>query len=315
MNTRTADGPTPPGDTSADARVDVTGVGGVADASNEAASKAEAQIDVTGVGGTGVSDVSADKSESLPAADPKSDDAGFNADKTTEDSGPTKTYDDHDGQEPGVTDPVTSQPFPASEDGVKASRQAADNDLPLEQQDQQGGSTNDLEKTPSKGTQPADPVGKAQDRVNLYEHTTSPANNSGPTSTWSGTDGNGVTRQREPVTSDPTQFGGVKARVINAMRLADAELDLGLLEREAKFNRIDELSTADPIEVATRLAALQQVKTAGRAKLAQIKTSRTVPRAFGRVTAQAHDFERIASETKESQAVDDTLLDSALFSR
>ena len=125
MHTRTADGPTPPGDTSPKTRTDVVGVGGVDEASNEAASKADAQIDVVGVGGTGVSDVSADSSESLPTAGKDSLDSGFNTDKTTDDSGPTKTFVDSDGGHSGVTDPVTSEPFPASEDGVKASRWTA----------------------------------------------------------------------------------------------------------------------------------------------------------------------------------------------
>jgi hypothetical protein len=129
---------TPPGDTSADARVDVTGIGGVMDASNEQASKAEAQIGLEGVGGTGLSDVSADSTESLPTASEGSDDSGFNTDKTTDDSGPTKTFGDSDGTEKGVTDPVTSDPFPRSEDGVKSHVRRAYEDGTLEAQDQQG---------------------------------------------------------------------------------------------------------------------------------------------------------------------------------
>jgi hypothetical protein len=96
MSTRTADGSTPP-DAGAGARVDVTGVGGVMDSSNEEASRAEAQTDVTGIGGTGVEGVEADSTTSLTTASPTSDDSGFNKDKTTGDSGPTKTWGDSDG--------------------------------------------------------------------------------------------------------------------------------------------------------------------------------------------------------------------------
>ena len=101
--THTADGPTGP-EASPDARVDVTGTGGVIEPSNEAASTADAQVDVTGVGSTGVTDVEAEKTESLPTASESSDDSGFDATKTTDDSGPTATYGDSDGTEKAFTD-------------------------------------------------------------------------------------------------------------------------------------------------------------------------------------------------------------------
>lgn len=323
MHTRTADGPTPPGDTSPKTRVDVVGVGGVDQASNEEASKAQTQTDVTGVGGLGVTDVAADKTESLPAASRDGDDAGFNTDKTTEDSGPTKTFGDSDGTQKGVTDPVTSEPFPASEDGVKSSGYE---DGTLEQQEQQGdpvaqgGSAN-------QGVQPVDSVATdSYKRVNLLEHQTTPSNNSGPTTTWSGTDGNGVLKQQEPVTQEKMEWGGVptpdvqlhttsKIRFINAERLASLEVKLGLTAEDAKPNRMADLMDADPVKVATRLETLEQVKTAGLARIAHSKTASSFPRAFGKQTAASHNFERIASEEPGREAVDDSVLDSALFGR
>lgn len=324
MSTRTADGATPASpDAAADKRVDVEGVGGVDQASNEEASKAETQTDVTGIGGTGVEGVEADKTESLPTADRQGDDSGFNTDKTTDGSGPTSTYPDSDGSHEGVTDPVTSEPFPASEDGVKASQQhRAYEDGTLEEQEQQGDPIAGG-GTAVKGVSPADPVGNAEKRVNVLEHTTTPANNSGPTTTWSGTDGNKVLRQQDPTTGDtqewaggPVDAGGVKARLLNAMRLAEVEQELGLLTREAKFDRIAELETKDPVAVRERIETLAQVKTAGMARLAQTKQARRVPPAFGRNTAAPHGFDRIASDTvPEPTPVSDEAMDAAVFVR
>lgn len=324
MNARTADGPTPPGDTAADKRVDVMGVGGIDQASNEEASKAQAQVDPTGVGGTGVEGVEPDKVESLPTAGESSSDAGFNTDKTTEDSGPTKTFGDSDGTEKGTTSPVTHEtPYWVDESKwSKIKLHADDNDKSLDQQEQQDGSSSGKGGTAVKGVQPiAESFG---DRVNVLEHKTSPSNNSGATKTWSGTDGNGVLKQQEPVTREDQEWGGVKvpdvtlhtqARVINAMRLAEAEQELGLLSSEDKWNRIADLSSADPRTVTTRLETLAQVKTAGVKMAAQQRLATRVPRAFGNQTAANHDFERIASDKTERESVDDTHMDSSLFMR
>ena len=342
---RTADGPTPPGDTSADKRVDVVGVGGVDNASNEEASKAHAtngrgdnagytQTDVTGVGGTGEERVDADRTEDLSTAGRESDDSGFNTDKTTEDSGPTKTYDDRDGQHSGVTDPVTSEKPWFDHDNFKGSyyRPISYEDGTLEGLDQQGGDNGGLQKqSPSRGVQPvAEQFGE---RVDLTEHKTSPENNSGPTKTWSGTDGNGVLKQQDPVTREDQEWGNVKvpdvklhtpavsqgtvsSRMINAMRLADAEIELGLLDKADKYNRIAALASGDPSRVDERIRTLAQVKTAGQAKLAQHKMATKLPRSFGKQTAASHDFERIAStETTSAETVDDSVLDAALFTR
>jgi hypothetical protein len=331
MNARTADGPTPPGDTSAEKRVDVTGVGGVDQASNEEASKAQSQVDVTGVGGTGVEGVESDSTESLPTAGESSMDAGFNTDKTTEDSGPTSTYPDADGSHSGVGDPVTSDPFPASADGVKAAVRTAYEDGTLEQQGQQGDPVAQGGSA-VQGVQPIDPVATdSYKRVNVLEHTTSPENNSGATDTWSGTDGNGVLKQQDPVTHEDQEWGGVKvpdvklhttesaikARLIQAHRLVRAEIQLGLTTDEDEFNRLAEVETLDPQVVAATIQTLARVKTAGQAALAQHKTATRVPRSFGKVTAgNAHEFEQITSEGQTKTAsVDDTLLDSALFTR
>lgn len=343
---RTADGPTPPGDTSADKRVDVVGVGGVADASNEEASKAHAtngqtdgagykQVDVQGVGGTGEERVEADRTEDLPTAGRESDDAGFNTDKTTEDSGPTSTYGDSDGSHKGITDPVTSETpwFQDDGSGWKGSyyRPVSYEDGPLETLNQQGGDNGGLQnQSPSRGVQPvAEQFGE---RVDLTEHKTSPENNSGPTKTWSGTDGNSVLRQQEPVTREDQEWGGVKvpdvqlhtpevsqgtvsSRMINAMRLADSEMELGLLDKTDKYNRIALLAAANPSRVDERIRTLAQVKTAGQAKLAQHRLATKLPRSFGKQTAANHEFERIASEQEAPVSVDDSILDSALFGR
>jgi hypothetical protein len=323
MNARTADGPTPPGDTSADARVDVTGVGGIMDASNEQASKADAQVNVDGIGGTGVEGVEPDSTQSLPTAGTSTDDAGFNTDKTTEDSGPTSTYGDSDGSASGVGKPVTTEtPYWIDESKWARVNLAAGDDKTLEAQDQQGDPAA-KGGTAVKGVKPvAEQFG---DRVNVLEHTTSPANNSGPTKTWSGTDGNGVTKQQPPVTREDQEWGGVKvpdvklhttsAHYINCDRLASLEEDLGLLPRDDRWNRLASLHNTDPREVVIQIKTLSSVKTAGTKLAAQHKLATRIPRGFGAVTASSHDFQRIASaETKES-SVSDSDLDAALFTR
>lgn len=330
--TRTADGPTPPGDTSPMQRVDVTGVGGVDHATNEEASKTNAtqgvhdpsgyaQVDVTGIGGVPVNDTAEMKHESLPTAGRESDDAGYNTDKNIE-SIPTKTYDDKDGEHPGVGEPVTNETLESqdqqggSKGPVSHVRQAYDDSILEKEQEgddpiAQGGSA-------VQGVQPIDSVATpSYKRVNVLEHETSPENNSGPTKTWTGTDGNGVLKQQDPTTNEKMEWGGVPTpdvqlhttgRVsIAALRLAEAEVELGLLDRTAKWNRMAELDTLHPAVIDAKLEALSQVKTAGLNKLAAHRTSG--------VTKLPRNFQRIATgaEQTEKAPISDESLDAGLF--
>jgi hypothetical protein len=266
-----------------DKRVDVTGVGGVDEASNEQASKAEGahswenkgtQVDVTGKGGVledsnqEASEPSAGK-ESLPTAGKDGDDAGFNKDKTVQDSGKTRTFDN--SNEPGSA--VTDKAFPTAA---------------------------------KKGTDPADAVGKPDKRVDVEEQVNDPSNNSGPTSQWTGTDGNGVTRQADPVTQKPTQSGGIKASglvSLAALKLADAEVELGITTKDNKYNRLAELADLSDVEIAAELRAISKVKTAGLTRTASKGGVSRLP-----------SFSKIATEAPAAaQPVNDALLDSALY--
>ena len=307
--THTADGPTGP-EASPDARVDVTGTGGVMDASNEAASTADAQTDVLGVGSTGVTDVGAEKTESLPTAGQESDDSGFDATKTTDDSGPTKTFGDSDGTERAFTDSVTNESLEGNQNKDSSVRQAYDAKPFYDQPGLSGGSAN-------QGTQPADPVGKAQDRVDVLSPTATPENNSGPTSQWTGTEGNKVERQQDPVTTEVSdmQFDGFTSHFVAGLKLADMEVDLGLIERDAKYERLAELSAQTDEEITAQADMLSRVKTAGTKKLAQARTAGVtrMPGAFGRTTAAA---KRFAGDDESVDApVDEDVADAALFSR
>lgn len=290
-----------------DANVDVTGVGAVLDGSNEAASAADAQIETVGVGQTPVHGVEADEHQSLEG-DAGFDGAGFNTDKTTDDSGPTKTWTINYGDGSDVLtqhEPVTSEPFPASDEGVKQSSQqrvALDAEQFPHKEDGGfgGGSAN-------QGTQPADSVGNAQDRVNVLDASTTPSNNSGPTKTWSGTDGNGVLRQQEPVTKDefPPASEGVKSssmitsHVVKAMKLADLEIELGLANGADKYNRLSVLGSTDERIIDARLETLSQVKDAGLRRAP--KTASTLP-----------SF-RLASMASNETSSEVTVPDEALF--
>ena len=305
---KTADGPTGP-EAAPDARVDATGVGGVIDPSNDAASKADKQVDVTGVGSTGVTDVEADKTESLPTASETSDDSGFDATKTTEDSGPTKTFGDSDGTEKAFTDPVTNESLESAKwgGGVSSARTAYDAKPFYDQPGLSGG-------TAVKGVQPV--AEKFGERVDVLQATTTPENNSGPTSQWTGTDGNKVLRQQDPVTPESIATDGFTSHFVAGLKLADMEVDLGLIEKDAKYDRLAELSPQTDEEIGAQMDMLSRVKTAGTRKLAAKRTSGVtrMPSAFGRATASAKRFDSVISSDESEPVAEDTL-DSALFSK
>lgn len=308
--THTADGPTGP-EAAPDVRVDATGVGGVIEPSNEAASSADAQVDVTGVGSTGVTDVGAEKTESLPTASETSDDSGFDATKTTDDSGPTATFGDSDGTQKGLTDEVTNESLEGNQNKSSSQRQAYDSKPFYDQPGLSGGSAN-------QGTQPADPVGKAQDRVDVLQAAATPENNSGPTKQWTGTDGNKVERQQEPVTTEVSdmQFDGFTSHFVASLKLADMEVDLGLIEKDAKYERLAELSPQSDEEITAQMDMLSRVKTAGTKKLAAQRTAGVtrMPGAFGKVTASAKRFDSVIASDEQQEPVAEDVADAALFS-
>lgn len=285
-----------PSGVGAQKRVDVEGVGGVIDATNEQASKPEGPhsyeeagktVDVEGKGGV-IEDSNADASkpsqgtESLPTAGRDSDDSGYNKDKTTDDSGKTRTWDN--SNEPGSA--VTQKAFPtAAKQGVKPN----------------GGAD----------VQP-------QRRENLEQEGSTPAPQSG-TDQWTGTGGNGVTRQQDPVTKkvDPNieQRSSTFSHVVAAIKLADAEVELGLLERDKKYDRVAELEGLTPEELAAEERVISRVRTAGLAK--RVATRREAATQPGQVDGRVPSFRRQAGQVDApaSQPIDTAVGDSALFIR
>lgn len=260
-----------------DKRVDVEGVGGVMDASNESASKADAQVDVEGRGGTGVEDVEADEHQSVEET---SDNAGFDKGKRTDDSGPTKTWGDGKGKF-RQADPVGGKAFPTSAVYV-ASGEDPNNDAG-------GGSA-------KQGVEPIDPVGKADERVDVMQQVTVNNPQKG-TDQWTGTDGNGVTKQQPAVTRDTM---GYTSSLVEILKLADAEVDLGLIEKDEKYDRIAELEQEAPEVVQASLAYVAKIRTAGLRRSAS-----TVEGGVGRVPS----FGKAASieEPKVESGADDQL--------
>lgn len=244
-----------------DVNVDVVGVGGVDQASNEEASQAEAQVDVTAVGGTGVEGVSADSTSNV--------DKGNEHSKNIEGT-PTDTWSGTDGQ----TDPVTNEPYPASADGVKASSW-------IVHAYEDGTGVDDGHNGDSSAVKGVKPIAEQfGERVDLLQAVTSPENNSGRTDTWSGTDGNGVTKQQDPVSPESISHGesgleggGVydsspaksSAHIFASMQVAELEQELGLSTKD-KYARAAELEVQAPAKVTTILATLKQVRTAGLSK-------------------------------------------------
>lgn len=264
----------PTADTAEDKRVDVTDVGGVLDATNEAASEptgahswenAGTTVDVTGKGGI-LEDSNAEASkpsvgtQSLPTAGKDSDDAGFNKDKTTDDSGKTRTWDN--SNEPNSA--VTNKSFPTA--ATQHHAWGDERPYPTE-----GGAG---ETSGAKGgAEPADPVGKADERVDLLEKVKVNNPQTG-TDQWTGTDGNGVTKQQDPVTPkvDPN-IDVKKSSIVELFKIADTEVEMGLISPEEKYERIAELENASPEEIQATAKVLAKVKTAGLRKSAATKSN------------------------------------------
>jgi hypothetical protein len=264
-----AQGATPADDSAkAKKQVDVNGVGGVDEASAEAASKADARVDVEGKGGV-IQDSNAeaakpDEKENL--GDRKQDNAGFQDGGKTGD--PTKTFDNSNEPGSAVTDKA-----------VQAAKQ---------------------------GTDPVDSVGKPDKRVNVDEEV-SYSNPNGVVDQWTGTDGNGVTKQQNPVTKKVDPNIEVKAGFVSiaALKLADTEVELGLITKDEKYDRLAELADKDDVEIAAEHRALAKVKTAGLTRTASKGGASRMP-----------SFNKIArDEAPAAQVINDDTLDSALFSR
>ncbi len=243
---RVAEQSATPADASAapDKRIDVDGTGGIMDASNEQASKADAQVPVDGVGGTGVEGVEADGHASVEQT---SDNAGFQPGGKK--GPPTKTWNGTGGN--SITrqqSPVTNQVFK----GGSAEHTAYDS----------GSDNEENPDHPNKAVQGVKPVAEQfGERVNLLEPLTSPENNSGHTTQWTGTDGNGVTKQQDPTTQDV--YAPWTSKVVAAVKLAETEIELGLLPASQKWARITELEGHEDIRIATELAYAERVRTAG----------------------------------------------------
>lgn len=242
----------------ADKRVDVEGVGGVDQASNDQASKADAQVDVTGKGGTGVQDVSADQ-ENVNV------DQGDEHSKSTDDSGKTDTFKLQPGHlDAGKVHDNGAFPKGGANQGVKPN----------------GGA----DVQPSK-------------RVDVEDNNFD-GNGGTPTDQWTGTDGNGVTKQQNPVTRET-----INSHVVSVFKLADTEVELGLTEKENKYARIAELEQQSPELVQSQLSTLARVRTAGLKKAPARTSAHKLPNMTGPTVP----------EVKEASTESDERLDSAIF--
>jgi len=262
-----------------DYNTDVVGTGGVGGASNEDASKADAQVNVTDIGG--ISGVGTGDEKTVEV------DQGDEHSKNIE-AIHTDTFHGDKGDSLGQESPVSHDPFPASEEGVKSSSWVVSD---------------------VRGAKPSDPIGlpigkadgKADDRISVtddkgpYAITTQ---DSGPTATFP--DGNSaVTRQADPVDPQNKSFyhdqnskefypTGVDskdhafgdgndstAHIMSAFKLADTEIELGILDASQKYARVAELEKAAPAVVEASLAYANRVKTAGLKKSA--RTAKRLP--------------------------------------
>jgi len=257
---------------------DVTEIGGVADATNESASKAEAQVDVTDIGG--VSGVGTGNEQTSEVT--QGDEHSKNIEAIH-----TDTFHGNKGDSLGQQDPVTEistyQVF------------NSDSFTPIKHHEEPAKKSSWV-VSDVKGVRPADPMGNPDERIDVSNgdaHSIT-TEDSGPTKTWSGTDGNGVTRQQDPVTdtsfyddqndksfhptdvkSEDHAFGDKSAHIMTAFKLADTEIELGLLDASQKYQRVAELEKAEPSIVQASLEYASRVKTAGLKKSA--RTAKRLP--------------------------------------
>jgi hypothetical protein len=268
----------------ADKQVDVTGVGGVMQDTNEEASKARGphswesegtQVDVTGKGGVlQDSNAEASKPDERQSIEETSDNAGFDKGKRTQDSGPTKTWSENKNA-PGVTEKAfPTAAVEAAKQGVKPIGGPDVQPQRREQLEQESGFTN-----PQNGTDQ-----------------------------WTGTGGNGVTRQQDPVTKKVDPNITVSNMVsIAALKLADTEEELGLITRDEKYKRLTELSELSDEELAAEERVVARVKTAG------LNKSAAVP--AGRMPSFKHTKTIEREAVAQPEPVDNTVYDSAIFTR
>lgn len=125
------------------------------------------------------------------------------------------------------------------------------------------------------------------------------------TDTWSGTGGNKVNRQQDPVTNVPTQSGGVTSHIVNVFKLADTEVELGMIDKTAKYERIAQLEHEDASVIEARLDTLSRVRTAGLSKKPAVSLSRLPS------LKQASSSEPV--EKTAGTDLDDPRYDSAVF--
>jgi hypothetical protein len=286
METHTADAMTSaPAVAKPDYHTDVEGTGGVGGASNEEASKANAQVNLTDIGG--VSGVGTGDEKTVQV------DQGDEHSKNIE-AIHTDTFGPNDGDSLGQQNPVTDV----------SSYQVFNSDsfTPIKHHEIPATKSAAWVVSDVRGTEPSDPMGKADDRIDVtdnkgpYAITTQ---DSGPTATFP--DGNSaVTRNANPtdksksdsfyehqnsnefyptgVDSKDHAFGDGNdstAHIMSAFKLADTEIELGILDASQKYARVAELEKAAPAIVEASLAYANRVKTAGLKKSA--RTAKRLP--------------------------------------
>jgi len=282
METHIADAETSaPAVAKPDHHTDVEGVGGVGEASNAGASKADAQVNLTDIGGVSGVGTGDEKTVEVTQGDEHS--------KNIE-AIHTDTWHGNEGDSLGQQDPVTDvstyQVF------------NSDSFTPIKHHELPATKSSTWVVSDVKGTRPADPVGNPDERIEVShgDAHTKTTEDSGPTKTWTGTEGNGVTRQADPVDpkneafyehqnskeNHPTDvsdkdyaFGDKSSHLMTAFKLADTEIELGILDASQKYARVAELEKAAPSVVEASLAYANRVKTAGLKKSA--RTAKRLP--------------------------------------
>jgi hypothetical protein len=226
------------------------------------------RVDVTGVGGT--------------SGNPEAGTEHTNVEKEVNITGPhTDTWSGDQGDSLGQQNPVTTEAFPTHSNVHEAGPSFPDHD-------------------PKK--------------VDLLAPIAEPV---GPnTQTWSGGKGDSL-GQHDPVGGDDSNnvggpmgtplSKGSRTHLLASIRVAEMEVEVGLIGSDEKFERASELEEEETAALDARLDTLSKLKTAG--LIGRPKSKRTV-------AARTLPNMRTASVTRESSHVNastDTLGDAGLF--
>jgi hypothetical protein len=249
--TKEAEGATPASpEFNADQRVNVQDVGGFDNVTLD--NWADKRVDPEGVG----------------AVDPNAEAGTEHQDVTkaqdASGSGPTDTWSGTDGQTSPVS-PEAGDFFTVKGGGRKANLFPDDDDF---------GKQIDVEK-------PLGPDGVVGEQTSTWsDNKANGREQANPVTNevFPGIDVHKSNQFKEAVTKEATKLASAENHLLKAIRTADAERDLGMVERDNYWPRVEELDKETPEELKARLDSYAKIKSANIAAPKRVAKNLSTPR-------------------------------------